>query len=111
MDSLTRPGDNLYTVREQGKIRWQVKTPDPLIGGVLATAGNLLFVGEGDGHFNALDSRTGERLWRFDCGAGVNAPPVAFRVDTRQYVAVAAGGNQLFGYKTGDAVYVFGLDD
>lgn len=98
-------------LREQGRIRWQVKTPDPLVGGVLATAGNLLFVGEGDGHFNAFDSRTGERLWRFDCGAGVNAPPVSFRVDGRQYVAVAAGGNQLFGYKTGDAVYVFGLDD
>ncbi|MEX0958639.1 MAG: PQQ-binding-like beta-propeller repeat protein [Burkholderiales bacterium] len=98
-------------LRNRGSIRWQVKTPEPLIGGVLATAGNLLFVGEGNGRFNAFDSRTGERLWQFDCEAGVNAPPVTFRVDGRQYVAVAAGGSQIFGYKQGDAVYVFGLED
>lgn len=98
-------------LRNRGSIRWQVKTPEPLIGGVLATAGNLLFVGEGSGRFNAFDSRTGERLWQFDCEAGVNAPPVTFRVDGKQYVAVAAGGSQIFGYKQGDAVYVFGLED
>ncbi|HUF20892.1 MAG TPA: PQQ-binding-like beta-propeller repeat protein [Burkholderiales bacterium] len=98
-------------LRNKGSIRWQIETRQPLIGGVLATAGNLLFFGEGNGNFNALDSRTGERLWQFDCDAGVNAPPVTFRIDGKQYVAVAAGGSQIFGYKQGDAVYVFGLED
>ncbi len=94
-----------------GKIRWQVRTDEPLVGGVLATAGNVLFMGEGSGMFNAYDSRTGKLLWQFDCGAGVNAPPVTYRVDGRQYVAVAAGGNQLFGFKQGDLIQVFALPD
>ena len=94
-----------------GKIRWQVRTDQPLVGGVLATAGNVLFMGEGSGMFNAYDSRTGKLLWQFDCGAGVNAPPVTYRIDGRQYVAVAAGGNQLFGFKQGDLIQVFALPD
>ena len=69
--------------RARGKIRWQVKTPDPLLGGVLATAGNVVFSGEGNGHFSAFDARTGERLWQFNCGAGVNAPPVSYEIGGR----------------------------
>ena len=42
-----------------GKIRWQVKTPQPMIGGVLATAGGLVFTGEGNGLFKAYDAETG----------------------------------------------------
>ena len=97
--------------RERGKIRWQVKTPDPLVGGVLATAGDVLFAGEGNGNFSAFHARTGERLWQFDCGAGVNAPPVTYRIDGKQYVAVAAGGNALFGFKQGETVIAFALPD
>ncbi len=40
----------------------------------------------------------------------MNAPPVTYAVDGKQYVAVVAGGNKLFGYKTGDQVLVFSLD-
>jgi glucose dehydrogenase len=98
-------------VQNQGKIRWQVTAGEPLIGGVLATAGNLLFTGEGNGNFDAFDSRTGELLWQFNCGAGVNAPPVTYMVEGKQYIAVAAGGSQLFGYKQGEAVVVFGLGE
>ena len=94
-----------------GKIRWQIRSPQPLIGGVLATAGNLLFVGEGNGNFNAFDSRSGDLLWQYLCEAGVNAPPITYRVDGKQYVAVAVGGSQIFGYKQGETVYVFGLDE
>jgi len=97
--------------RQSGKIKWQVKTAQPLVGGVLATAGDLLFTGEGDGHFNAYDSATGELLWQAKANAGVNAPPITYRVDGRQYVAVAAGGNSLFGFKQGDAVMVFALPE
>lgn len=98
-------------LRAQGKIRWQVKTPDPLIGGVLATAGNLVFMGEGNGTFGAFDARSGERLWQFNCGAGVNAPPVSYEVNGKQYVAVAAGGNAIFGYRVGESLIVFALPD
>jgi alcohol dehydrogenase (cytochrome c) len=96
---------------DHGRIRWQWRSAQPLIGGVLATAGDLLFVGEGNGTFNAFDSRTGDLLWQFNCGAGVNAPPVTYLVDGRQYIAVAAGGSQLFGYRQGEALVVFGLAD
>jgi PQQ-dependent dehydrogenase (methanol/ethanol family) len=95
--------------RTHGKIRWQVKTPQPLVGGVLATAGDLVFTGEGDGNFAAFDSRTGARLWQFNCGAGVNAPPVTYELDGVQYIVVAAGGSSIFGYRQGDAVLAFAL--
>jgi glucose dehydrogenase len=97
--------------RDSGKIQWQVKTEQPLVGGVLATAGDLLFTGEGNGNFNAYDSSTGKLLWQARAAAGVNAPPVTYQVDGRQYIAVAAGGNSLFGFKQGDAVMVFALPE
>ena len=59
-----------------GKIRWQVKTPQPMMGGALTTAGGLVFTGEGNGWFKAYDAETGKVLWTFQAGAGVNAPPV-----------------------------------
>lgn len=95
--------------RAGGKIRWQTKTDDILVSGVLATAGNLVFMGEGNGYFNAYDSATGERIWQFQTGAGVNAPPITYKIGDTQYVAVAAGGHQLFGFPTGDAVIAFAL--
>ncbi|TNF04000.1 MAG: pyrrolo-quinoline quinone [Gammaproteobacteria bacterium] len=97
------------STRDGGKIRWQHKTAQPLVGGVLATAGNLVFMGEGDGYLNAFDADTGELLWQFQCGAGVNAPPVTYEENGTQYIAVAAGGNSLFGFKGGGALVVFAL--
>ena len=64
-----------------GKIKWQVKTSLPMVGGALATAGGLLFAGESDGWFKAYDAATGAVLWSFFAGAGVNAPPVSYAVD------------------------------
>ena len=98
-------------LRAGGKLLWQQKTDEPLIGGVLATAGGLAFTGEGNGDFSAFDSKSGEKLWSFNCGAGVNAPPIAFMVDGKQYVAVAAGGSQIWGFRQGGAVIAFGLPD
>ena len=57
-----------------GKIRWKVKTEQPMIGGILATAGGVVFTGEGNGFFKAYDAETGNLLWKFQAGAGVNAP-------------------------------------
>jgi glucose dehydrogenase len=78
---------------------------------VLATAGGLAFTGEGSGAFDAFDAQSGKQLWTYACGAGVNAPPIAYSVGGTQYVAVAAGGNALFGYAKGDAIIAFALDD
>jgi alcohol dehydrogenase (cytochrome c) len=93
-----------------GKIRWQVKTPQPMIGGVLATAGGLVFTGEGNGQFKAYDAETGATLWKFQAGAGVNAPPSSFTVDGKQYIVVGAGGNVQLDYKRGDAIIAFTVD-
>jgi PQQ-dependent dehydrogenase (methanol/ethanol family) len=92
-----------------GKVAWRYNAPQPLIGGVLATAGNLVFTGEGNGWFDAINAKTGERVWRYNLGAGVNAPPVTYTVDGEQYIAVAAGGNFQLGYPLGDAVAIFKL--
>ncbi|HXS53668.1 MAG TPA: PQQ-binding-like beta-propeller repeat protein [Usitatibacter sp.] len=94
---------------DTGKIAWKHKTPQPLIGGVLATAGNLVFNGEANGWFKAFDAKTGKELWKFNCGAGVNAPAVSYMVGGKQYVAVAAGGNNQIDAKRGNSVFVFAL--
>ncbi len=93
-----------------GKIRWQVKTPQPMIGGILATAGGLVFTGEGNGLFKAYDSQTGSQLWQFQAGAGVNAPPAAYSVDGKEYIVVGAGGNAQLDYKRGNAIISFTLN-
>lgn len=92
-----------------GKIKWQVKTAQPLMGGLLATRGGLIFMGEGDGFFNAYASDSGELLWQVKADAGVNAPPISYEIDGEQYVAVAAGGNAIFGFPAGDNVLVYKL--
>jgi PQQ-dependent dehydrogenase (methanol/ethanol family) len=92
-----------------GKIQWQIKTEQPLMGGVLATRGGLLFMGEGDGSFNAYNSSTGDLLWQDKVDAGVNAPPISYEIDGVQYVAVVAGGNAIFGFTAGDNILVYAL--
>ncbi len=94
---------------DTGKVAWGVKTPQPLIGGVLATAGDLVFNGEGNGWFKAFDAGSGKELWKFNCGAGVNAPAVSYTVKGKQYVAVGAGGNTQLDFKRGNSVFVFAL--
>ena len=93
-----------------GKIVWQNKLPNPLIGGGLATAGGVVFAGgDNTGNFYAFDAKTGKKLWRFQTGAGVNAAPMSFEVDGEQFIAVAAGGSVQVRYRYGVAVFVFGL--
>ena len=94
---------------DTGKMAWKFDTEQPLIGGVLATAGNLVFNGEGNGLFRAFDASNGKMLWEYQCGAGVNAPAVSYTVGGKQYVAVAAGGNTQLDFKRGNTVIVFAL--
>ena len=93
-----------------GKIAWQQRTDLPLLGGAVATAGGLVFTGEGNGYFRAYDVKNGDKLWEYKSEYGVNAPPISYAINGKQYIAVAAGGNSLFGYKTGDEVLVFSLE-
>jgi hypothetical protein len=93
-----------------GRIRWQVKTPRPMIGGALATAGDLVFTGEADGWFRAYNAESGRVLWSFFAGAGVNAPPASYAVDGKQYIVVGAGGNASFHFKRGNDIIAFTLD-
>jgi glucose dehydrogenase len=94
---------------QSGKIAWQVKINQPLVGGSLTTSGNLLFVGEGDGHFNAYNAKNGKLLWQGKSEFGVNAPPITYSIDGTQYVSVVSGGNFLFGFKQGDAILTYKL--
>jgi len=94
---------------DTGKVAWSVKTPQPLIGGVLATSTDLVFNGEANGWFKAFDAKTGKELWKYNAGAGVNAPAVSYMVGGKQYVAVAAGGNNQIDSKRGNSVVVFAI--
>ena len=80
-----------------------------MMGGATATAGGLVFTGEGNGWFKAYDAKTGAVLWQFYCGAGVNAAPSVFSMDGEEFIVVAAGGNFQLNFPLGDAVFVFGL--
>ncbi|MEZ2746579.1 quinoprotein ethanol dehydrogenase [Halopseudomonas bauzanensis] len=74
-----------------GKVEWEHKEPLPLWAGVLATAGNLVFTGTGDGYFKAFDSKTGKELWKFQTGTGVISPPITWEQDGEQYIGVTTG--------------------
>ena len=74
-----------------GKIVWEVPNNAPLWGGVLTTAGNLVFWGTPEGFLQAADAKTGKVVWKFQTGSGVVAPPVTWEQNGEQYVAVASG--------------------
>lgn len=70
---------------------WSAPLPRQWGGGVTSTAGNLVFIGNSDGMFNALDARMGKTLWRFDAQAGISSQPITYMAGGRQYVTVLAG--------------------
>lgn len=94
---------------DTGKMAWKFDTAQPLIGGALATAGDLVFYGEGNGLFRALDARNGKLLWEYQCGAGANAMPVSYTVKDRQYIAMGCGGNTQLDFKRGNTMFVYAL--
>ena len=75
----------------EGKVRWQVEYAGPYNGGVLATAGNLVFQGTADGYLYAYAADSGKKLWEKHVQTGIVAPPITYSVDGEQYVAVLAG--------------------
>jgi alcohol dehydrogenase (cytochrome c) len=74
-----------------GQVKWEWKHPSPTWSGVLSTAGGLVFSGDAEGNFMALEAASGRVLWHFQCGASVYSSPMSFAVDGKQYVGVAAG--------------------
>jgi alcohol dehydrogenase (cytochrome c) len=83
-----------------GERRWEFRMTPQSRAGILATAGDVVFSGGIDGYFFALDAETGQELWHIALGARIQAAPITFAVDGRQYVTIAAG----------NVVYTFGLD-
>ena len=84
---------------ETGEIVWETPQPGPARAktwtGVLATAGGLIFHGQPNGGFVAVDQRNGKTLWRFATNVRMKASPMTFTLGGNQYVAVAAGPNIL----------------
>jgi quinohemoprotein ethanol dehydrogenase len=81
---------------------WRVELGHPWNGGVVSTAGNLVFQGNAMGEFVAYRADTGERLWSADTQAGVLAAPMTYEADGEQYVAIEAGWGGAFGLAAGE---------
>jgi PQQ-dependent dehydrogenase (methanol/ethanol family) len=92
----------------QQKPAWTLERPGPWNGGVLSTAGNLVFEGTADGHFEAYRADTGARVWSFDAQTGVMAGPVSYTVNGEQYIAVLAGWGGVFPLTTGEVAFKSG---
>ncbi|MEM8769370.1 MAG: PQQ-dependent dehydrogenase, methanol/ethanol family [Pseudomonadota bacterium] len=80
---------------------WRVQHATSWNGGLLSTAGNLVFQGRSDGYFAAYRADNGELVWEFPVGIGIIAAPVTYTVDGEQYVAVQAGWGGAFGLASG----------
>ena len=74
-----------------GKMAWRVKTSTPMYAGLTPTAGNVLFTGDLNGNFLALDAWNGKTLYRFDTGGPIAGGVITYEAKGRQYVAVASG--------------------
>lgn len=84
------------------KERWRVELGRPWNGGVVSTAGNLVFQGNGMGEFAAYRADNGEKLWSAETQAGVLAAPVTYSVGGEQYVAIEVGWGGAFGLAAGE---------
>jgi alcohol dehydrogenase (cytochrome c) len=98
---------------------WRWSNDLPMCASTLATAGDLVFAGEPTGEFNALDARSGELLWQFQCGSGHHSSPSSYSIDGRQYIAVPTGWGAwtegflpgMLGAGQGSALFVFALPE
>ena len=86
---------------ETGERKWEFKMTEISESGLLTTAGDLLFSGNFEGNFMALDAETGKLLWRTLLGARIDNSPISYMVDGKQYVSV----------KSGLTLFTFGLRD
>ena len=85
-----------------GKAKWTQPVDIPRLGGVLSTAGNVVFTGAQTGEFEAFHSDTGEKLWSFNTGSGIIGQPVTWELDGKQYVSVLNGAGGVYALFSGD---------
>ena len=76
-----------------GDTEWRLELLDSPSGGMLTTAGGLLFTGDRYGYLIALDAKSGKVLWKFQTGSGIGSAPITYELDGKQYIAVASGGD------------------
>jgi alcohol dehydrogenase (cytochrome c) len=122
------PGEKAYGHLDaidpvSGKITWTYRYKYPLLASVLSTAGGLIFTGDVEGHFFALDARNGHKLWQFQTGSGNRGSSITYWVNGRQYIATPSGwGSALAGLlpqlwpetenlRTGSTMIVFALPE
>jgi len=74
-----------------GKRAWTLPYKYVLLASMLATAGDLVFTGNPEGEFFAMDAKTGSRLWSYQTGAGHRGAAVSYAVNGRQFIATATG--------------------
>lgn len=86
---------------------WSIELPGDWPGGVLATAGDLVFQGRIDGYLVAYDARSGEQVWSYKTDAPVVAPPISYSIKDKQYISVLTGNGSQGGgiLATGNAAY------
>jgi alcohol dehydrogenase (cytochrome c) len=91
-DPVVRPTGALKALDPTtGAEKWQFKYFSSPNGGALSTAGGLVFAGDSDGNFIALDGRTGQDLWHVQLGAAIYSTAITYRLDGKQYVVIPAG--------------------
>ena len=78
---------------DTGKLAWHYEQRAGLVSGLVSTAGGLVFGGDANRRFKALDDETGRVLWETILAAPVSGHPISFAVDGHQYIAVSTGGN------------------
>ena len=90
-------------------------------GGMLSTGGGLVFTGDAEGNFAAYHAENGKVLWSYQTGSGIRAAPITYRLDGKQYIAIASGMGGAVGgytgagapwmknYRSGGTLYIFGL--
>lgn len=84
------------------KPAWKITYKHPLNGGVLSTAGNLVFIGTTDGRVVAYSADKGQQLWEAPAQTGIIAPPITYTVDGEQYLTVMAGWGGVLGVIGGE---------
>ena len=94
-----------------GKERWKYASPTPLVAGVTATSGGVLFTGDLNNDFLALDAATGDVLYRFNTGGSIGGGVISYALDGKQYVATASGTvSAFFGGSGLPAIVIFAVD-
>jgi len=87
---------------------YRIPHKGPFNGGLVATAGNLIFQGDAGGHFNAYRADNGKQLWSFNAQSAITAAPISYAIDGEQYIAVSVGYGGVVGMGAGQFADISG---